>query len=218
MSTLKQRKLNLAKRVDKLKTKHQVCSSESSLTYLNCPRCWLSPSGLWLFKNWNWEHRILKKILINFHQEVYWIVKASCANQQADIVDVDRNHYDADSRCVARLQHEIKVYTLLLADIAKFLESRKNPRAKFLLNIPSLVRFFSRWMKVLFLQYTKKSSHRKNLNPLNPFRVFNKNAEWKRNHRKIECVRQTKYKFFAAGKVFETKKQKKEISTGIKKS
>ena len=87
---------------------------------------------------------MLKKIIINLHQEVYWIVKASCANQQADIVDVDRNHYDADSRCVARLQHEIKVYTLLLADIAKFLESRKNPRAKFLLNIPSLVRFFSR--------------------------------------------------------------------------
>ena len=38
MSTLKQRKLNLAKRVDKLKTKHQVYSLESPLTYLNCPQ------------------------------------------------------------------------------------------------------------------------------------------------------------------------------------
>ena len=170
-------------------------------------------------KNWNWEHRMLKKILINFHQEVYWIVKASCANQQADIVDVDRNHYDADSRCVARLQHEIKVYTLLLADIAKFLESRKNPRAKFLLNIPSLVRFFSRWMKVLFLQYTKKSSHRKNLNPLNPFRVFNKNAKWKRNHRKIEksnaCVKQN-INFSPPGKFLKLKSKRKKSAPGSK--
>ena len=74
------------------------------------------------------------------YQEVYWIVKASYASQQADIVDVDSSQMDADSRCVARLQHEIKVYTALLADVAKFLDCRKNPRARFLLNIPSLVR------------------------------------------------------------------------------
>ena len=62
---------------------------------------------------------------------MYWIVKASYAN---DVIGMN-----VDSRAVARLQHEIKVYTSLLADVSKFLDSRKNPRSKFLLNIPSLV-------------------------------------------------------------------------------
>ena len=58
-------------------------------------------------------------------------MKASYAN---DVIGMN-----VDSRAVARLQHEIKVYTSLLADVSKFLDSRKNPRSKFLLNIPSLV-------------------------------------------------------------------------------
>jgi hypothetical protein len=58
-------------------------------------------------------------------------------------VPVDNNNIvktSFDCRSVERLQHEIKVYTSLMVDIGKFLDSRKNPRARFLLNIPSLVR------------------------------------------------------------------------------
>lgn len=59
---------------------------------------------------------------------------AHCLMETSDVISSFEVH------SVERLQHEIKVYTSLLADIAKFLDSRKNPRARFLLNIPSLVK------------------------------------------------------------------------------
>lgn len=45
----------------------------------------------------------------------------------------------SDAEAVRSLQHEIRVYSGLLAEVHRFLQGRKNARAKFLLNMPEFV-------------------------------------------------------------------------------
>lgn len=59
----------------------------------------------------------------NQSQKVNWIVKSAQGSVEA----------------VDALLHEIKVYTTLLGDVHKFLNSHKNVRARYLLNIPDYV-------------------------------------------------------------------------------
>ena len=55
-------------------------------------------------------------------QQVYWIVKVV-----------------QDGGEVAKLNHEIRVYTELLTEIGKFLANKRNQRARYLLNVPDLI-------------------------------------------------------------------------------
>ena len=59
-------------------------------------------------------------------QEVHWLVKSSSDHKEG-------------RRAIQSLQHEAKVFSTLLPDTQKFLASKRNPRSKYLLNIPDLV-------------------------------------------------------------------------------
>ena len=53
---------------------------------------------------------------------------------------VKSGQHGVDSQSTLQtLQHEIKVFSQLLSEIHKFLATKKNPRSRFLLNIPDYV-------------------------------------------------------------------------------
>jgi len=91
-------------------------------------------------------------------QQVFWIVKVQ-----------------ADPLAENRINHEVKVYTELLTEIGKFLANKRNPRARYLLNIPDLIFHDRQWQggKVIRCHLvTEDVTETKRCNPLRIGRII----------------------------------------------
>jgi hypothetical protein len=80
--------------------------------------------------------------------QVYWIVKASQTVENGDdngVIVSNATRQSTTTETIASsanilvLNHEIRVYTELLSEIIKYLTTKKNQRARYLLNVPDLI-------------------------------------------------------------------------------